>query len=141
LSIALQLDYLYQRWYFGYTHSLEKGNLLNNHQCFQWNDFSVNGCFLFFSFSLVDLGGNLLMPISSRLSILAIVFLVMKIGTPYTIDYIIFELNQVMLIKIPSPMARLDPIIRPTNQKCLCDERTLYLFWQSIIRTSSSPKE
>jgi len=52
-----------------------------------------------FSFSLVGLGNNLLIPISGRLKILAIVFLVMKIGTPYTIDYIIFGLNWVMACK------------------------------------------
>lgn len=49
-----------------------------------------------FSFSLVDLASNLVMLIFSRLSILATVFFIMKIKTPYTINFIIFGLECVM---------------------------------------------
>lgn len=52
--------------------------------------------FFFFSFCLVNLGGNLFMPISNRLNILATIFLITKIETPYTSNSIISKLNQMM---------------------------------------------
>ncbi len=49
--------------------------------------------------SLVGLSNNLLMPIFDRLDISVTIFLVMKIETPYTTDFIIFGLKHVMACK------------------------------------------
>lgn len=53
----------------------------------------------FFPFSLVGLVDNLLIFIFSSLSIFATIFSIMKIETPYTIDFIIFGLKRVMAYK------------------------------------------